>query len=72
MSTLIDAFAVESAEFEIGGGGSWPKSVFLPALAKMAPKDYWCLGVMLRSWLTRGATHVPGSQSSCIGYAHPY
>ena len=42
MSSLIEPFAVESAEFEIGGGGSWPKSVFRPALVNMAPKDYWC------------------------------
>ena len=33
---------MESSEFEIGGGSSWPKSVFSPALVKMVPKDYWC------------------------------
>lgn len=42
MSSLIDAYAVESAEFEIGGGSSWPKSVFRSSLVNMAPKDYWC------------------------------
>ena len=49
MSPLIEAYAVESAEFEIGGGSSWPKSLFRASLAKLSPRDYWCHAMNLAS-----------------------
>ena len=49
MSPLIEAYAVESAEFEIGGGSSWPKSLFPASLAKLSPRDYWCHATNLAS-----------------------